>query len=149
MQTTTRYRNRRSYIEVTLLLAVALLAASFGHWVIPSGGSRQGITSAANETSAVPSSIESRLTDLKQAQLDSQDRLDGFGRATSPGTSFEDTHPERFAALKQAQLDRADGSDGGALSGTSLEYTLPERFAALKQAQLDAEDRADGLTNVP
>jgi len=149
MQMTTRYLNRRSYIELAMVLAVAIVAASFGRWVIPTGSEQAGDITA-NASAAVPAWVESRLADLKQAQLDSEDRLDGFGARMTSDTSFEASNAERFAILKQAQLDREDRLDGfgaGVVPDTSFEASNAERLAMFKQAQLDSNDRLDGLTS--
>lgn len=137
MQMTTRYLNRRSYVELALVLAVAMVAASFGRWVIPSG-SGQSAGSTVNASAVVPASVASRLADLKQAQMDSEDRLDGFGARTTPDTSFEATHAERFAMLNQARLDAQDATAGlgsGEAPDTSFDAQNPERSAILQQAQ--------------
>ncbi|HVP05187.1 MAG TPA: hypothetical protein VMT90_05885 [Dehalococcoidia bacterium] len=102
MQLTTRYLDKRSYIELVLVLAVAVVAVSVGRWVIPTG-SDESAALTANHTSVVPDSVESRLANLKQDQLDGEDGLAGFGGAVAPGTSFEDMHPERSWIIQEAR----------------------------------------------
>jgi hypothetical protein len=139
MQMTTRYLNRRSYIEIALLLVVAIAAASFGRWIIPE--STGGSSSIGSSAAALPASITNHLTSLKQSQLDNADRIAGFGSvsAAAGDSSFAATHPEREAIIGQA-------NQAGQTDGQSFAAANPERQSILNQARIDAQDRLDGVT---
>jgi hypothetical protein len=156
MQTTTTYLGKRSYLDLILLLAVAVTAVGFGHWVIPNGGS--GSSVAASEISTVPSWIQGNFADLKGDQLAAQDRAAGLDAVTSAAAApASSSQADRFANLKIAQLNSNDETPG--LYGSAADRvpsvvvesgeTQAERVAALRQAQLDSQDMADGLTVAP
>jgi hypothetical protein len=96
-------------VEAIAIIAVAVLAVSFGRWMIPSGQSDSSVT-AVSSSAVIPSAITNRLATLKQDQLAQSDHLAGLGMHSD--TSFEAQHAERFDMLKQAQLDSQDFSDG-------------------------------------
>src|SRR5713101_1242488 len=103
MQVNTRYLDRRIYIELLLVLTVAVVAVSFGRWVIPSGA--ETVASVRNPPIAVPAASASRFADLKQAQLEAEDRSAGFGNSAASAGSFEVAHAERISIQNQARLD--------------------------------------------
>ena len=86
MQRTARYLDRRVYIELVLVLAVALVAASVGRWVIPSGGPDGSASLAASHANVVPAPAGS-----------------GPANHLALGTSFEDMHPERSWIIQEAR----------------------------------------------
>jgi hypothetical protein len=150
--TTTGYLGKRNYVMLAVLLAVAVMATSFGRWVIPSTGSESAPSAAPAAISHVPAGLASRLADLKAAQLDSDDRAAGLADI-SAGTAPArvSSQSARLSELKQAQLDVADETAGLALASANaapapVTQTQAERLAALKQAQLDAADATAGVT---
>jgi hypothetical protein len=119
-------------VEAIAIIAVAVLAVSFGRWMIPSGQSDSSVT-AVSSSAVIPSAITNRLAILKQDQLAQTDHLADL--RIDRDTSFEAQHAERFDMLKQAQLDSQDFSGGiTARIPTDPTTTITERLAEHNQA---------------